>query len=135
MIEKARGGASVVRLKSGDPLIFGRAGEEIEALEQAQVPCEVVPGVTTMFAAAAAAKKSLTDRRSASKVILTTAHHASHSDGAERPSFWRGPLPNDATLGIYMPGTRSSRACVGHAAGRVAGRFADRRDEPRFASG
>ena len=104
MIEKARSGASVVRLKSGDPLIFGRAGEEIEALEKAQVPCEVVPGVTTMFAAAAAAKKSLTDRRSASKVILTTAHHASHSDGEDRPSFWRGPLPNDATLGIYMPG-------------------------------
>ena len=104
MIEKARSGASVVRLKSGDPLIFGRAGEEIEALEQAQIPCEIVPGVTTMFAAAAAARKSLTDRRSASKVILTTAHHASHSDGLERPSFWRGPLPNDATLGIYMPG-------------------------------
>jgi uroporphyrin-III C-methyltransferase len=104
MIDKARGGASVVRLKSGDPLIFGRAGEEIEALEQAQVPCEVVPGVTAMFAAAAAAKKSLTDRRSASKVILTTAHHASHRDGEDRPSFWRGPLPNDATLGIYMPG-------------------------------
>lgn len=104
MIERARSGASVVRLKSGDPLIFGRAGEEIEALEQAQVSCEVVPGVTTMFAAAAAARKSLTDRRSASKVILTTAHHASHSDGKPRPSFWRGPLPNDATLGIYMPG-------------------------------
>ncbi|MGB8480007.1 MAG: siroheme synthase CysG [Acidobacteriaceae bacterium] len=104
MIGKARGGASVVRLKSGDPLIFGRAGEEMEALEQAQIPCEVVPGVTTMFAAAAAAKKSLTDRRSASKVILTTAHHASHSDGEDRPSFWRGTLPNDATLGIYMPG-------------------------------
>jgi uroporphyrin-III C-methyltransferase len=104
MIRKARSGESVVRLKSGDPLIFGRAGEEIEALEQAQIPCEVVPGVTTMFAAAAAAKKSLTDRRSASKVILTTAHHASHSDGEDRPSFWRGPLPSDATLGIYMPG-------------------------------
>ena len=104
MIEKARSGVSVVRLKSGDPLIFGRAGEEIEALEKAQIPCQVVPGVTTMFAAAAAAKTSLTDRRSASKVILTTAHHASHSDGAERPSFWIGPLPNDATLGIYMPG-------------------------------
>jgi uroporphyrin-III C-methyltransferase len=104
MIEKARSGASVVRLKSGDPLIFGRAGEEMEALEQAEIPFQVVPGVTTMFAAAAAAKKSLTDRRNASKVILTTAHHASHSDGQERPSFWRGPLPNDATLGIYMPG-------------------------------
>ena len=104
MIEKARVGASVVRLKSGDPLIFGRAGEEMEALEQAQVPFEVVPGVTTMFAAAAAAKKSLTDRRSASKVILTTAHHATHAEGQDRPAFWRGPLPNDATLGIYMPG-------------------------------
>ncbi len=104
MIGKARDGASVVRLKSGDPMIFGRAGEEIEALEQAQIPHEIVPGVTTMFAAAAAAKKSLTDRRSASKVILTTAHHASHSDGEDRPSFWRGTLPNDATLGIYMPG-------------------------------
>ncbi|HZC42628.1 MAG TPA: uroporphyrinogen-III C-methyltransferase, partial [Acidobacteriaceae bacterium] len=104
MIQKARNGASVVRLKSGDPLIFGRAGEEIEALEQAQISCEIVPGVTTMFAAAAAARKSLTDRRSASKVILTTAHHASHSDEQNRPSFWHGPLPNDATLGIYMPG-------------------------------
>ncbi len=104
MIEKARRGASVVRLKSGDPLIFGRAGEEIEALQQAQVSCEVIPGVTTMFAAAATAKKSLTDRRSASKVILTTAHHASYHEGGERPSFWHGPLPNDATLGIYMPG-------------------------------
>ena len=104
MIGKARGGASVVRLKSGDPLIFGRAGEEMEALELAQIPYEVVPGVTTMFAAAAAAKRSLTDRRSASKVILTTAHHASHGDGEDRPSFWRGTLPNDATLGIYMPG-------------------------------
>ncbi|MHB1793719.1 MAG: siroheme synthase CysG [Acidobacteriaceae bacterium] len=104
MIEKARGGASVVRLKSGDPLIFGRAGEEIEALEQAQIPCEVVPGVTAMFAAAAAARKSLTDRRSASKVILTTAHHASNGDGGDRAAFWHGPLPNDATLGIYMPG-------------------------------
>ncbi|MHB1935699.1 MAG: siroheme synthase CysG [Acidobacteriaceae bacterium] len=104
MIEKARSGASVVRLKSGDPLIFGRAGEEIEALKQAQIPCEVVPGVTAMFAAASAARKSLTDRRTASKVILTTAHHASSGDRGERPSFWRGPLPNDATLGIYMPG-------------------------------
>lgn len=104
MIDKARGGASVVRLKSGDPMIFGRAGEEIEALEQARIPCQVVPGVTAMFAAAAAAKKSLTDRRSASKVILTTAHHAPTDDTGERPSFWRGPLPNDATLGIYMPG-------------------------------
>jgi uroporphyrin-III C-methyltransferase/precorrin-2 dehydrogenase/sirohydrochlorin ferrochelatase len=104
MIQQARSGASVVRLKSGDPLVFGRAGEEIEALELAEIPYEIVPGVTAMFAAAAAAKKSLSDRRSASKVILTTAHHASHGEGEERPAFWRGALPKDATLGIYMPG-------------------------------
>jgi len=104
MIEEARRGSSVVRLKSGDPLVFGRAGEEIDALEQAGIPCEIVPGVTAMFAAAAAVRKSLTDRRSASKVILTTAHHAPNGTGRDRPALWRGPLPNDATLGIYMPG-------------------------------
>jgi uroporphyrin-III C-methyltransferase len=104
MIEEARRGSSVVRLKSGDPLIFGRAGEEIDALEQAGVPCEIVSGVTAMFAAAAAVRKSLTDRRSTSKVILTTAHHAPAEPGKQRPPLWRGTLPNDATLGIYMPG-------------------------------
>ncbi len=104
MIEEARRGLSVIRLKSGDPLIFGRAGEEIDALEQARVPCEIVSGVTAMFAAAAAVRKSLTDRRSASKVILTTAHHAPDVKGGEKPVFWRGTLPHDATLGIYMPG-------------------------------
>lgn len=104
MIEDARRRLSVVRLKSGDPMIFGRAGEEIDALEQADIPYEIVSGVTAMFAAAAAVRKSLTDRRSASKVILTTAHHAPAEAGKERPALWRGALPNDATLGIYMPG-------------------------------
>ncbi len=104
MIEEARRGLSVVRLKSGDPLVFGRAGEEIEALERAGISFEIVPGVTAMFAAAAAVRRSLTDRRSASKVILTTAHHAPDATGKDRRSFWRGSLPNDATLGIYMPG-------------------------------
>lgn len=104
MIEEARRGLSVVRLKSGDPLVFGRAGEEMDALDQADVPFEVVSGVTAMFAAAAAARKSLTDRRSASKIILTTAHHATDGSGQNRPAVWRGTLPQDATLGIYMPG-------------------------------
>jgi uroporphyrin-III C-methyltransferase len=104
MIEHARLGCSVVRLKSGDPVVFGRAGEEIDALEAADVPCEIVSGVTAMFAAAAAMRKSLTDRRSASKIILTTAHHAPEKSSKGRASFWHGTLPNDATLGIYMPG-------------------------------
>lgn len=104
MIEEARRGSSVVRLKSGDPMVFGRAGEEIDALDRADIPFEVVSGVTAMFAAAAAARKSLTDRRSASKIILTTAHHAADGGGQNRPAVWRGALPQDATLGIYMPG-------------------------------
>lgn len=57
-----------------------------------------------MFAAAAAARRSLTDRRSASKIILTTAHHASDANGQKLSAVWRGTLPPDATLGIYMPG-------------------------------
>jgi uroporphyrin-III C-methyltransferase len=98
MIEDARAGRSVVRLKSGDPLIFGRAAEEMAALNSAGVAFEVVPGVTAAFAAAAAIQCSLTDRNSASNVIFSTGHHAqSHN---------QSPLPEkeDATRVVYMPG-------------------------------
>jgi uroporphyrin-III C-methyltransferase/precorrin-2 dehydrogenase/sirohydrochlorin ferrochelatase len=87
MIGAARAGRSVVRLKSGDPLLFGRAAEEMQALAAAGVPCEVVPGVSAAFAAAAAAGVSLTDR---------TRHHA-----PDHPA--EGDLAN-ATRVIYMPG-------------------------------
>ncbi|MEI9970210.1 MAG: uroporphyrinogen-III C-methyltransferase [Terracidiphilus sp.] len=76
MIEHARANRSVVRLKSGDPLLFGRAAEELAALAEARVPVEIVPGVSAAFAAAAAIGRSLTDRDWASHVILTTGHHA-----------------------------------------------------------
>ena len=76
MIEAARAGRSVLRLKSGDPLIFGRAGEEIAALRGAGIPFEIVPGITTAFAVAATLQTPLTDRAAASKLILATAHHA-----------------------------------------------------------
>ncbi|HKN20530.1 MAG TPA: uroporphyrinogen-III C-methyltransferase, partial [Terracidiphilus sp.] len=62
MIEHARAGRSVVRLKSGDPLVFGRAAEEMDALDEAGVPYEIVPGISAAFAAAAALGRSLTDR-------------------------------------------------------------------------
>ena len=101
MIESARAGQSVVRLKSGDPLVFGRAGEEIAALRAAGVPFEVVPGVTAAFAAGAALELPLTDRKSASKLIFCTGHHAAGKDAAP---MWSGPLPEDATLVVYMPG-------------------------------
>ncbi len=98
MIDQARTGRSVVRLKSGDPLIFGRAAEEMAALREADIAFEVVPGITAAFAAAAAVPFSLTDRHSASSVIFSTGHHAqSHNDA---------PLPakEDATRVVYMPG-------------------------------
>jgi uroporphyrin-III C-methyltransferase len=106
MIESARAGQSVVRLKSGDPLVFGRAGEEIAALRAAGVAFEVVPGVTAAFAAGAALSLPLTDRESASKLIFVTGHHATGKD--EKP-LWSGPLPEDATLVVYMPGRDTAR--------------------------
>ncbi len=101
MVESSRAGQSVVRLKSGDPLVFGRAGEEIAALRAAGVRFVVVPGVTAAFAAGAALGLPLTDRKSASKLIFVTGHHA---DGKDAAPVWRGELPEDATLVVYMPG-------------------------------
>src|ERR1700727_289006 len=104
MIDAAQAGRSVLRLKSGDPLIFGRAGEEIAALREADVPFEIVPGITTAFAAAARLKTPLTDRSAASQLILATAHHAAGK--LELTPKWEGAFPDDATLVIYMPGRR-----------------------------
>jgi uroporphyrin-III C-methyltransferase len=117
MIDSARAGQSVVRLKSGDPLVFGRAGEEIAALRAADVPFEVVPGVTAAFAAGAALSLPLTDRKSASKLILCTGHHAADKDSLP---IWSGPLPEDATLVIYMPGRDTARIAAELAAAGVA---------------
>jgi uroporphyrin-III C-methyltransferase len=118
MIDSARAGQSVVRLKSGDPLVFGRAGEEIAALRGAGVPLEVVPGVTAAFAAGAALSLPLTDRKSASKLIFCTGHHA--SDKSHAAPVWSGPLPEDATLAVYMPGRDTDRIARELAAAGVA---------------
>ena len=106
ILDAARAGHSVVRLKSGDPLVFGRAGEEIKAIQAAKIPLEIVPGITAAFAAAAALATPLTDRTSASKLILATAHYATNKAGLDSnpQPVWRGPLPPDATLVLYMPG-------------------------------
>jgi len=100
MIALADSGLSVVRLKSGDPLIFGRAGEEIAALRQANIACEVVPGVTSALGAAAAAQIPLTHRRASSALVFITAHQASGNEAAN----WGKLAGSGATLVIYMPG-------------------------------
>ncbi|HEY1501694.1 MAG TPA: uroporphyrinogen-III C-methyltransferase [Acidobacteriaceae bacterium] len=97
MIDDARRGLSVVRLKSGDPLVFGRAAEEMDALRAAGIPFEVVPGITAAFAAAAALRQPLTDRRSASSISFSAGQHAHGS--AHGPASVTAP-----TRVVYMPG-------------------------------
>ncbi len=102
MLEHASADQSVVRLKSGDPLIFGRAAEEIAFLREHSIPFEIVPGITAAFAVAATLETPLTDRSRASKLVLATAHHAAGKVSLA-PS-WSGAFPDQATLVIYMPG-------------------------------
>jgi uroporphyrin-III C-methyltransferase len=100
MTALADSGLEVVRLKSGDPLIFGRAGEEMESLRKANVAYEIVPGVTSALGAAASAGIPLTHRRVSSAVVFLTAHQASGSEAAN----WSKLAGSGATLVIYMPG-------------------------------
>jgi len=94
-----RQGRIVVRLKGGDPSIFGRAGEEIEALRRAGIEYEVVPGVSAALGAAAAAGISLTDRRVASQVLFST-----FSRGTDGSAMDWGCITGTTTLVLYMPG-------------------------------
>jgi uroporphyrin-III C-methyltransferase/precorrin-2 dehydrogenase/sirohydrochlorin ferrochelatase len=98
MISHAHAHRSVVRLKSGDPLIFGRAAEEMAALREAGIEFQIVPGITSAFAAAAAVGCSLTDRNSASNVTFSTGHHAQSHNQAPLPEI------EDTTRVVYMPG-------------------------------
>lgn len=98
MIGHARAERHVVRLKSGDPLLFGRASEEMAALSEAGVPYEIVPGVSSAFAAAAAIGRSLTDRDWASHVVFSAGHHAGSHNRDALPAVEAG------TRVVYMPG-------------------------------
>ena len=115
MVALASSGLRVVRLKGGDPLIFGRAGEEIESLRRSDIPFEIVPGVTSALGAAAAAQIPLTHRRASSALVLITAHRASErrsfalraseKDAPEKDAAdWNKLVSSGATLVIYMPG-------------------------------
>ena len=99
LVSYAQTRETVVRLKGGDPSIFGRAGEEIEALRKAGVEYEIVPGITAALGAAAAAGISLTDRRVASQVLLTT-----FSRGRDGSVMDWGCVTSTTTLVLYMPG-------------------------------
>jgi uroporphyrin-III C-methyltransferase/precorrin-2 dehydrogenase/sirohydrochlorin ferrochelatase len=102
LVKLALQGRHVVRLKSGDPLIFGRATEEIEACERAGIPVSIVPGVTSAQGAAAALKVSLTERHQARRVQFLTGHGA---DGRlPQDIAWEAVADPTATTVLYMPG-------------------------------
>ena len=98
MVGHAQVGSTVVRLKSGDPAVFGRLSEELTALREAGVAFDIVAGVTAASAAAAAANITLTDRRSASSLVVLTGHlcQKNHDEKLFDPAR--------TTYAIYMPG-------------------------------
>jgi len=99
LVAFAQEGLKVVRLKGGDPFIFGRGGEELEACREAGVPCVVVPGVTAAFAAAASAGAPLTHRGSAQAVTFVTAH-AAHGEVPDLD--WAALARANQTVAVYM---------------------------------
>lgn len=99
LVEAAQSGEIVLRLKGGDPMIFGRATEEMEALRAAGVPFEVVPGVTAASAAAAALAASLT-KRDVSRAVHFLAAHG--SEGGLPPHDWAALAAAGGTLAVYM---------------------------------
>src|SRR5579863_8277351 len=102
MVTLAASGLQVVRLKGGDPLIFGRIGEEIAALRRANIEFEIVPGITAALGAASSAQLPLTDRRSSHALVFLAGQSANGDDSTN----WRALVSLGATIVIYMPGHR-----------------------------
>lgn len=107
MVELARAGERVVRLKAGDPMVFGRAGEEIERLVAEGVAVEVVPGISAGIALAAALGASLTHRDAAHSLRFVTGH--AKSGELDEGLDWRGLADPDTTLIVYMGGRTAGR--------------------------
>jgi uroporphyrin-III C-methyltransferase / precorrin-2 dehydrogenase / sirohydrochlorin ferrochelatase len=131
MIRRVRAGQTVVRLKGGDPFVFGRGAEEVDALRAAGLPVTVVPGVTAALGAAAAAGIPLTDRRIASSVTFLSGHAASESGGGQTHVIYMGAteaasvrdrlldagIPPNTPVAIVENGTRpDQRVSVGRLA-------------------
>lgn len=108
LVALAKEGKRVVRLKSGDPLVFGRAGEEMSALREAGIAFDVVPGVTSALAAAAESQIPLTLRGVASSLVFATGHDR---DGEVLPD-WAGLALRGSTVAVYMGRTVAARVAT-----------------------
>jgi uroporphyrin-III C-methyltransferase/precorrin-2 dehydrogenase/sirohydrochlorin ferrochelatase len=115
MIEAAKSGQRAVRLKGGDPFVFGRGGEEIEALREANVAYSVVPGITAALGAAAQFEVPLTFRHEALRITFLTAHKAEDAEAVD----WSALTDQKMTVVVYMGMTAASSVRSGLlAAGR-----------------
>jgi uroporphyrin-III C-methyltransferase/precorrin-2 dehydrogenase/sirohydrochlorin ferrochelatase len=125
LIDAARAGQRAVRLKGGDPFIFGRGGEEIEALRQAGVAYSVIPGITAGLGAAAQFEVPLTFRREALRITFLTAHRASDAEAVD----WSALTDQKMTVVVYMgmtaaPAVREGLLAAGRSAQTPVGVFA-----------
>ena len=125
MIEAAKSGQRVVRLKGGDPFVFGRGGEEIEALRQAGVAYSVVPGITAGLGAAAQFEVPLTFRHEALRITFLTAHKAKDAEAVD----WSSLTDEKMTIVVYMgmtaaPSVRAGLLAAGRSPRTPVGVFA-----------
>ena len=125
LIEAARAGKRAVRLKGGDPFIFGRGGEEVEALRQANIAYSVIPGITAGLGAAAQFEVPLTFRREALRVTFLTAHKASDAEMVD----WSTLTDVAMTIVVYMgmtaaPSVRAGLLAAGRSPQTPVGVFA-----------
>jgi len=112
MVQYALLDLQVVRLKGGDPLIFGRAGEEVEALRRANIEFEIVPGISSMLGAAAAAQIPLTHRAFSSSLVVLTGHSSPTEDLNDAfDNNWPKRIAPGTTVVIYMPGYNYAATC------------------------
>ncbi|WP_439924056.1 siroheme synthase CysG [Nitrobacter sp. JJSN] len=98
LIDAGKSGQRAVRLKGGDPFIFGRGGEEIEALREAGIACSVIPGITAGLGAAAESEVPLTFRHEALRVTFLTAHKARDAESVD----WSALIDRKMTVVVYM---------------------------------
>lgn len=108
LVRLAREGKRVARLKSGDPMVFGRAGEEIAALRQAGIPYAIVPGISAALAAAADTATPVTLRKVSPGLVLATAHGASD----EELQHWASLAASGITLALYMGKSIAASAAI-----------------------
>jgi uroporphyrin-III C-methyltransferase len=121
LVAEAKGGNHVVRLKGGDPLIFGRGGEEMQALASAGIPCAVVPGITAAMAAGAGTGIPLTHREDASAVVFVTGHECAGKSAGRNHADWAALAKTGATLCIYMGVRRLPEIAAALQAGGLPG--------------